>query len=829
MTRKNLFIAGVLTLLALYAIAYGADSSQNFSYTYEGGFNYYFSLEEPPTQTPQFDLNPAFLTDSPRQANISFDTSTGQTFWDEVLWGFTSLIYPPPAIINQEWISNPASSLTDGYKATVQPYSQCSGGDEGTSCTTRPYTMNATLFGTPAENTVLLPELAAQGSLIADNQYRTLTITGVPDTNTTILGVRYFLRSQHADCKKGSGFVYGIKFPGVGGGGSKCNFPVTGWQGFKPIGFSGTIFNQDCGSLGQGPRDYCEFEIQSISRQSNSISITYRYDETAQINLGNNYIKFWLQAGHYIATPPQAPAISASCSVSPYSITSDQSATWTASASGGAGNFSYEWQGTDGLSGSSASVSKTYTSAGTKTASVKVYSGGQGTDFIQCSTNLTVNNAPPSISVFTANPNSFQLGNSTRLSWFVSGDINLPCTASRSSANSGDWQGNISQSNGSRDVTPTQTGQYTYTLSCAGPAGSDSESVNVNVSNPTPSADIKANDSNGPITIDFNGAANISWTSVYAAFPQFNGSCSVSKDSLPFASGVSGGQSTGNLTGSVTYNLNCSGGLGSISDSVRINLSAPTLSANLDAIPLPPQGTTSNYTTTLVAGVSGTAIGTINYSLWWSCPNSTNRVDIAEADSQCGQLPHNVPAGSCSENSVGVKCEALNPTSLSRTHTFSCPGGGPTCNFRPKVITERMDLRATNAVGLPLITILPPPAYFRLSKSGDISASVSAAPTADSTKTNITVSQFNDFSSAVDLSVSGGLPAGAAAHFGPSGASTITLSPPFPKSVEFWVTVPRATSEGSRTINIFGSGGGITDTLNVGLNVSETSPEFKEI
>lgn len=78
------------------------------------------------------------------------------------------------------------------------------------------------------------------------------------------------------------------------------------------------------------------------------------------------------------------------------------------------------------------------------------------------------------------------------------------------------------------------------------------------------SADILANNSNGPISIPWNSAATIRWTSANAA------ECSV----LPSGwSGVSGQQSTGNLTSSRVYSVTCSGpGVPSVTDQVVVNV-----------------------------------------------------------------------------------------------------------------------------------------------------------------------------------------------------------------------------------------------------------------
>jgi hypothetical protein len=80
-------------------------------------------------------------------------------------------------------------------------------------------------------------------------------------------------------------------------------------------------------------------------------------------------------------TPPPPPhvddSLTGSCDVNPSSVNIGESVEWSATASGGDGDYSYSWSGTNSLSGSSATVSKTYSSAGTKTGTVIITSDGQ--------------------------------------------------------------------------------------------------------------------------------------------------------------------------------------------------------------------------------------------------------------------------------------------------------------------------------------------------------------------------------------------------------------------------------------------------------------------
>jgi len=83
----------------------------------------------------------------------------------------------------------------------------------------------------------------------------------------------------------------------------------------------------------------------------------------------------------------------------------------------------------------------------------------------------------------------------------------------------------------------------------------------------SPTVDIKANYSDGPITIPYNNSATLSWNSTNANSCQASGFWSGSKP-------ISGSEETGNLTFSKTYTLTCSGSGGSASDSVTVNVNS---------------------------------------------------------------------------------------------------------------------------------------------------------------------------------------------------------------------------------------------------------------
>jgi hypothetical protein len=135
---------------------------------------------------------------------------------------------------------------------------------------------------------------------------------------------------------------------------------------------------------------------------------------------------------------------------------------------------------------------------------------------------------------------------------------------------SGAWSGTKTVPSG-LDTTGNLTSSKTYTITCVGPGGSVSDSVIVNVENiapPLPTVDIKANGSDGPITIDYETSAELTWTSSNAGSCYATGSWSGDKD-------LFGSEFTGNLISTQTYTIVCNGAGGTATDSVTVNVNSP--------------------------------------------------------------------------------------------------------------------------------------------------------------------------------------------------------------------------------------------------------------
>ena len=213
----------------------------------------------------------------------------------------------------------------------------------------------------------------------------------------------------------------------------------------------------------------------------------------------------------------------------------------TCTASGG-------WSGGKGTSGS-VTVNPSSTATYTLTCSNSAGSASQ-------SITLTVTSAPvaPSITI-TVSPSTITAGQSTTLSWSVSG-TSPTCTAS------GGWSGGKNAS-GSLSVNPATT--TSYTLACSNAAGGTSKSATVTV-NPVPVV-VKPtiSFSASTTTITAGQSATLNW-SVSGTSP----TCTAS-GGWSGGKAISGSQSVSPGT-TTTYNLSCSNSAGSDAKSVTINV-----------------------------------------------------------------------------------------------------------------------------------------------------------------------------------------------------------------------------------------------------------------
>jgi hypothetical protein len=163
-------------------------------------------------------------------------------------------------------------------------------------------------------------------------------------------------------------------------------------------------------SGGNGSYTYSWTGTDGLSGSSKAVSKLYSTEgsksATVTVKSGTQTLT---KTCNTVVTKPQA-AVAVSCTVNPGNLKTGETATFTAHPTGGNGSYTYSWTGTDNLSSNSQSVSKSYSSEGTKTGTVKVTSNGQ-TATASCNTVVTKPQATLAVSC-AANSSSVRVGNS---------------------------------------------------------------------------------------------------------------------------------------------------------------------------------------------------------------------------------------------------------------------------------------------------------------------------------------------------------------------------------------------------------------------------------
>lgn len=133
----------------------------------------------------------------------------------------------------------------------------------------------------------------------------------------------------------------------------------------------------------------------STATASNSNTITNTFNPTNTNNPNINVVVLGASTPTTPVNPPYYPPynnqMSVSCYINPSNAYVNQNVTFTANATGGSGNYTYSWSGSDGLNGYGQTFTGMFSYAGTKYATVTVYSNGQSAT-ATCNTNVQGNN-----------------------------------------------------------------------------------------------------------------------------------------------------------------------------------------------------------------------------------------------------------------------------------------------------------------------------------------------------------------------------------------------------------------------------------------------------
>ncbi|MDO8664033.1 MAG: hypothetical protein Q7K44_00555 [Candidatus Liptonbacteria bacterium] len=239
---------------------------------------------------------------------------------------------------------------------------------------------------------------------------------------------------------------------------------------------------------------------------------------------------------------------------------------------------------------------------------------------------------PPIVSNFSLSPSAVARGNSSVLSWNVSGNV--------SSCSIDNGVGSVS-ANGSSPVSPSQT--TTYTLSCSGPGGSTSDKTTLTVYQP-PSIN---SFSGSPSPIKRGNSSTLSWGALNAD------SCSI--DNGVGSVNPNSGSTAVSPSWTTTYTLSCSGPGGSTSGQTTLTVNQPP-SCVFSAAPstiVPPQSS----------------------SLSWNC----GLADSCSIDKGIG--------------SVGASGSRTVKPSQSTTYTLSCDGNGGNASFQTTLRVTNFDIK----------------------------------------------------------------------------------------------------------------------------------------
>ncbi len=157
------------------------------------------------------------------------------------------------------------------------------------------------------------------------------------------------------------------------------------------------------------------------NNSSNSTSNNTNVNNNSNVN--NNPINIVINGGTPInGTTYNQPSLDGSCYISPSSgAYVNQDLSFTASATGGNGSYTYSWSGSDGISSSARSFTGRFATPGSKTATVIISSNGQSISR-SCSASVDGSSYQNSLSVYcVANPTSAVVGQSVVWTAYASG------------------------------------------------------------------------------------------------------------------------------------------------------------------------------------------------------------------------------------------------------------------------------------------------------------------------------------------------------------------------------------------------------------------------
>jgi len=358
-----------------------------------------------------------------------------------------------------------------------------------------------------------------------------------------------------------------------------------------------------------------------------------------------------------------------SCSSSPSQVVINTSTTFT--ATGGTAPYSWSTPGGSSTSGTGETHTVSYSTRGTKIATVT-----DSLSTVKTCTVQVVNGTPEPSADIDADGVGSRSGYTLEVTYGGTPDITWSwenvnsCTISINGTPTSNplwWPTyNDDDENYGSHLSPPLYSQTTFAIDCTGPYGPAHDQVTVNVATPI-SGITCGSPGQSACTIDYGASTPIAWTSNGAT------SCLVKKGTEDFGTGVSGTKSSGALTANATYTLKCQP---SFPDkSVTVTVRPPTV----DLTASPTQLTYSNSGSNLSWSVSNAG----------SCTASATSIDGASNSLSQAQL-NDIWSGSKSisggTQSTGALQTGVSP-GMTYTFVLTCTGNGSASDSATVLVT----------------------------------------------------------------------------------------------------------------------------------------------
>jgi hypothetical protein len=392
------------------------------------------------------------------------------------------------------------------------------------------------------------------------------------------------------------------------------------------------------------------------------------------------------------------PTPTVTVSVNPQVVTpgGTSTITWTTTNATSC-EASGSWSGTEPANNATGVTTAALTTVGTYTYALTCTGpGGSGSGSQQIFVGAV---GAPAVNL-TITPAAIQPGDSATVTW--SSTNSTSCTATGGTGSDG-WSGTLAIQNatGLNTGAIATAGQYSYTLTCAGPGGTGSASQNLTVATSAPPAPPAITFSANPTLLAPGGSITLTWNAANAT------SCTASGGSgSDNWTGTEPVTSSGTVVGPIatagnyTYTLTCTGNGGTNSQSANVLVTSsttpPTVTVDMS---VSPQTITAGQSAVL-SWTSTNAASCLASGSWSGAEPTTGSAISTGTLSTAGLYSYTLactgPAGSASSTATvtvnpaaaAVTNFAANPTTIptgqstslswATTDATSCTAGGGT-------------------------------------------------------------------------------------------------------------------------------------------------------